>query len=88
MPERKTHLLIDRLLLGKEYPFVHGMLDIATPILGPHHRRVTHTPEMLAYIFLKSGGNLNALIAGEIHILADREFSRSQKFLRKLLTKH
>jgi len=85
MPNRETHLLLDRLLTKTERPWVHNMLDAYVQQLGPHHRRKTHTQEMVALIFLKSGGDIGALISAEAHILADREFSRSQKILRKLL---
>lgn len=85
MPDKQAHLRIDRLLLGKEYPFVHETLDAATQVLGPHHRRYTHNQETVLAIFLRSGGDLGALVAAEAHILADREYSRSKKILSDLL---
>ena len=85
MPEREKHLKIDRLLFGKEFPEVHRLLDFGVQQLGPHHRKVTHNQETVGLIFLMSGGDLGALVSAEVHILADREFSRSQKILREML---
>lgn len=85
MPSHDVHKKITKALTGKEYAWVHKMLDVGVKQLGPHHRKHTHTQEMCGLILLMSGGDLGALVAAESHILADREFTRSKRFLTKLL---
>jgi hypothetical protein len=85
MPDRKTHEFLTRALTGKDYSWVHDVLDVAVKELGPHHRRYTHNQETVAMIFLQSGGDLGALIAAEAHIMADVEVSRAQRILNHAL---
>lgn len=76
--------MIDRLLTGKEYDWVHKLMDSAAPHLGGHHRRVGHDQETVTMIFLMSGGDLGAVISAEAHILADQEFSLNKQILKPL----
>lgn len=84
MPDHETHRRIDRALTGKEYDWIHKLMDQAAPYLAGHHRRVGHDQETVLAVFLRSGGDLGAVISAEAHLLADREFSRSKKILSNL----
>ncbi|MFQ6064224.1 MAG: hypothetical protein ACE5L6_01995 [Candidatus Bathyarchaeia archaeon] len=85
MPRHKTHRKVDRLVLGREYEWVHKLLDTAAPALGPSHRKVGHDQESAGLIFLLSRGDLKALISAELHIALDKHDTELKKMLRKML---
>jgi len=85
MPSHKIHRIIDKLLTGREYGWVHELLDVGVKQLGPQHRRLTHNQETCGLIFLLSGGDIGALVSAEAHLLADEEFTRSKRILSKML---
>lgn len=54
MPDRKTHLAIDKLILGREYNKVHKIKDAPSKFLGPSHRTLFHDPASDLLIALAS----------------------------------
>jgi len=75
MPKHKIHRLIDRIVLGREYPHVHRWMDEPYKILGKKHRILRHDPITL---FLKYGPSPE-FISGLLHIMADRGESLLKK---------
>jgi len=68
LPSHRVHRLIDRLLLGREYPEVHRYIDEPYKVLGPRHRVLRH--DLLTVLQLASidpAYGASALL----HILAD-----------------
>jgi len=83
MPSHKTHRLISRLILGKEYPEVDRWLDQPYRHLGPRHRILRHTP---AEVIAKFGVSDKAL-AGLLHIALDYAVSEAKRKLRQKKSK-
>ena len=79
MPSHKTHRLISRLILGKEYPEVDRWLDQPCRYLGPRHRILRHTP---AEVIAKFGISDKAL-AGLLHIALDYAVSEAKRELKR-----
>ncbi len=73
MPDRKTHLALDRLLLGKEYNKVHAIKDAPSQWLGPSHRRLFHDPasDLLVAITAYPDDPLGAYASALFHDTAD-----------------
>ncbi|MEW6685741.1 MAG: hypothetical protein AB1393_05990 [Candidatus Edwardsbacteria bacterium] len=70
MSRRKNiHSRIDSLLLGYTIPEVHQLMDIASKWLGPGHRAIGHSQQMLDFIesVFGSRGRKIALL----HLLVD-----------------
>ena len=86
IPSHSTHRAIDRALFGKEFQWIHDLMDKSGAHLGPQHRKIGHDQETVIAIFALSGGDLKALISAEAHLLADTEVSRSKKLLRELFS--
>lgn len=55
MPDHRTHRRVERLLLGREFPWVHREKDALYPILGPRHRIYGHDFLFDLLLFLRSG---------------------------------
>jgi len=65
----REHLLIDRLFLGKEFHFVHDLLDNPRLLFGKKHRKVNHNMEFLKLIYLLHGEE--AYVSGLLHLICD-----------------
>jgi len=76
MPDHKIHRLIDKLLLGKEYPYVHKFADL---ILGKGHReKWGHKPSHILLTYLLTN-DIDALISHILHIKSDKEICLQKK---------
>jgi hypothetical protein len=74
VPSWRLHRLVDKIVLGREYPEVHRALDLPYLWLGPKHRILFHDPvtaTLLGFMIAGPGGALSALL----HITLDRELS-------------
>jgi len=76
MPSHRLHRLVDRMVLGKEYPDVHRWIDEPYRYLGKRHRILRHSP---LEIMLKYHSDPNRLIAGLLHIALDYASSRRSR---------
>lgn len=54
MPSHKLHRLLDRVVLGREYPWVHKLMDSPALLLGKKHRVLFHDPQTALLIALLS----------------------------------
>jgi len=80
MSRHKTHKVVDRLLLGREYPKVHIYLDEPAWLwgLGRRHRIARHHPvatpvEVLLQQYLRGEQvDTGAALSAFLHILTDR----------------
>lgn len=66
---RKEHELLDKLIIGKKYPYVHEFADL---IKGPGHRKIWgHDVEhvLLTYLITK---DRKAALSHVLHILSDK----------------
>lgn len=86
MPSHEEHRKITRALTGKDYDWIHKLMDHAVSYLGPRHRIVGHDPETVALAFVLSGGDLGAAIAAEAHILVDKQDTFIKKLVREVLS--
>lgn len=81
MPTHKIHRLIDKLILGKEYPLVHRYADA---ILGKGHRKKWgHTLFHTALLYLLTKKKEYA-ISHMAHILADNLETKHREFIKLL----
>jgi hypothetical protein len=71
MVSHEEHRRIDRLLLGKEYPWVHRYLDRPARWAGKGHRRYRHDMQTVALVLLASK-DPKAAISAFMHIAADQ----------------
>jgi hypothetical protein len=71
MPERKYHVALDKLVLGKSYSQVHKYIDMPYLVLGKKHRVMFHDPLTAILIGYMVGGNEGA-ISALLHIWLDR----------------
>jgi len=79
MPEHKVHLLIDKIILGKEYKHVHRTLDEPYKWLGSRHRVSRHDP---LWAFLRFGFS-EEFISACLHIATDYGVSEAKRKVRK-----
>jgi hypothetical protein len=88
MPSRKTHLFIDREILGREYPLVHMYKDSEWVKLGRRHRVKHHynTWENAYISCLLYGCSIKAFLSAQLHDVfdADRELSWIAEQYRKI----
>jgi hypothetical protein len=81
VPSWRLHRLVDKIVLGREYPEVHRALDLPYLWLGPKHRILFHDPitaTMMGYAIAGPRGALSALL----HITLDRELSSRVRWWR------
>jgi len=83
MPSRKVHKLIDRLLLGREYEYVHKFKDYPSKFLGPRHRVLFHDLLTDVAIGLLTR-DPKALASAVLHDLTDIVHSRAKRELRNI----
>lgn len=80
MPSHRVHRLIDRMLLGREYPSVHRFLDEPYRILGPRHRILRH--DLLTILALASQDPVLG-VSALLHVLTDYGYTALRRRLRK-----
>lgn len=85
MPDRKTHLQIDKLFLGKEYNRMHATKDIPAAWMGPSHRSVLHDPasDLFLALVLYPDDPLGAFLSGMIHDAVDRADTKAKRKRRR-----
>jgi len=73
MPDRKTHLAIDKMIFGTDFDRVHAEKDRPAKILGPSHRRVAHDPlsNIIIAVTQYPSDPLRAFVAAQVHDLVD-----------------
>lgn len=70
MPFLETHLKVDRIILGKEFPEVHKLADYQYPRLGFIHRLWGHDPIFtITKIYPRYGWG--GVASHFLHIIAD-----------------
>ena len=79
MPSRKIHRLVDQILLGKDYEWLHKMIDYPSTLLGPYHRILFHNPAIDPIITAIITGDVDAGISHYLHIKTDEYFSKKKK---------
>jgi len=72
MPSHKVHLLIDRIVLGREYPHVHKWKDKPAARLGWAHRKERHNFWANLVLAILSRRPVEVFISATLHDLADR----------------
>jgi len=83
MPKRKYHVLIDRIVLGRECNALHYILDFPSRFYGSKHRKFFHSLEEATLIgFLLYGKE--GIISAWLHLLADNLESEIKKYLKSL----
>lgn len=88
MPDRETHNLFNRLILGRDYNEINALLDAPSKWLGPNHRILFHdktTPLMVTLLT----GDPKAGVAAFLHIYLDelQDKLRARRLKRRLRTK-
>ena len=81
MPDRKTHLEVDRALFGKEYNKMHAAKDWPAKWMGPRHRSVFHDPasDLLLAMALYPNDTLGAFASGFAHDLIDAASTKAKR---------
>lgn len=82
MPERYLHEKISKILLGGKYTEVHKIMDYPVKYLGRKHRILFHDILTASLIGFSIYG-YNGVIAGILHLIADKYFTT--KYRKKLL---
>ena len=75
----KEHQALDRIMFGKEFAYVHEWMDEPAKWLGPRHRILRHSPLELLIKY----GVSNELVAGLLHLEADKVSSALKKSARR-----
>jgi len=85
MPDRKTHLEVDRALFGKEYNKMHAAKDWPAKWMGPRHRSIFHDPasDLLLAMALYPGDPLGAFASGFAHDLIDAASTKAKRMANK-----
>lgn len=83
----RAHRMVDRMILGREYPEVHRVKDLAFTTLGKYHRSIHHIrfgadpPEKLAHNLLDNiilfGNNPGKLVSALLHDAVDSATSKN-----------
>jgi len=81
MPDRKTHLALDRALFGKEYNKMHAAKDLPAKWMGPSHRSILHDPasDFLLAMALYPSDPLGAFASGFAHDLIDAASTKAKR---------
>lgn len=93
MPTHKVHRFFEKLILGKEYPWVHRLLDHPFGLnLGIQHRKYFgHDILSILILYYLSGYNDDVLKSALLHNILDRmikyEESKKLELLIKILDK-
>lgn len=85
MPSRKRHNEITKALLGNDYDEVNAWMDQPAKTLGPHHRKVRHTPLELIIKYAGEEDSGKKIAAGLIHLAADTAVSEGKKRAKELV---
>ncbi len=73
MPSRRVHEMLDMLLFGKRYSWLHRWMDEPYNRLGKKHRQIRHDPwKTPLEALIISGGDLNAYLSAAHHIILDQ----------------
>jgi len=83
VPSRRIHSMVTRMLLGKDYEWLHCLIDFPSRWLGKRHRILMHS-DVDPLITLVMTGDPDAALAHYLHIKLDRMCSRDKK-LEKIL---
>jgi len=78
MPSRKIHRMIDRIILGKDYDWLHKLIDYPSVFLGPKHRILFHSPRDPIITYLLTN-DLDAALSHYLHILTDKAVTKAKK---------
>jgi len=81
MADRKTHELVDKLVLGRKFSHVHRIKDLPAKYLGPHHRKLFHDP--LTNILIGAMYGPEAMLSGFLHDMVDIASSKLKSKSRK-----
>jgi len=71
LPNRKAHNFITKLLLGKDYNWIHELKDLPARSLGYKHRCALHDHET-ALLLLLVTRDPNAYFASILHDVLDK----------------
>jgi hypothetical protein len=84
LPSHRIHRMVERALLGREYPDVHRILDLPAYFVGKSHRRYLHDP-LTAYLVGYALHGHRGGLASLLHIIVDRVYGdRRARRLRAL----
>lgn len=78
MPDRRIHRYTSKLMFGKPYDEVHGVLDRPVKYLGRKHRVLRHDPAEAALIGYRIAGAEGAL-AALLHVTVDNFFTKDKQ---------
>jgi len=81
MPDRKIHLLFDKLILGEEHPEVHKFKDAPAKLLGPKHRIYFHDHTTNLLLGVMYGPK--AFLSGELHDMLDKHYTQQKRKTQK-----
>jgi len=82
MPNRATHELISRILVGNDCTSTHKIIDMPYKIYQSRHRKLFHDPlSAIVLGFLTNG--YDGIVASLSHITADYFVTESKRTLRK-----
>ena len=84
MPSRDIHRLIDLLILGRDFGWLHRAIDAPCVVLGRRHRILFHDERVDPLITFLLTNDLDAAIAHYLHIKLDKMCSRDRR-LEKIL---
>lgn len=87
MPSRRIHKLVDQILLGKDYEWLHKYIDNPSKYLGPYHRILFHNPAIDPLITAIITDDIDAAISHYLHIKTDEYFSKKKRRDIKLMLK-
>ncbi len=74
MPSRRVHEMLDMLLFGKRYSWLHKWMDEPWKWLGKKHRIWRHDPwQTPLQALMISGGDWNAFVSAACHIVLDED---------------
>ena len=81
MPSHSTHRYVSKLVTGEEHKEIDRFIDKPYRYYGPQHRKVRHDKDTSLILGVLFGSK--ALVASEIHQLADFSYSALKKARRK-----
>ena len=80
MPSHRKHHFVEKMMLGQTFPEVDKAIDQPVKWCGRSHRKYFHTFVEAYIIGCNSSLKPNSGEAGILHVMTDKEYSKSKSF--------
>jgi len=84
MPRHRKHHFVEKIIFGQTFPEVDRAIDRPAKYWGRSHRKFFHTYDEAYIVGCNSSLKPNSGEAGILHVMTDKEYSKSKSFRKTL----